>query len=84
MFGSNSCMNFELASPVILTILVFCRTGNPFQGPRVGSCRTFQNEMSEETHVLTKQETLLRRGTWVKSRGKGAQENCSGSQSQAL
>ena len=30
--------------------------GDPFQGPRVGSL-TLGNELSEETHVLTKQET---------------------------
>ena len=36
-----------------------CRKENPFQGPRVGSCLTLRNELSEETHVLTKQETSL-------------------------
>ena len=34
----------------------------------MGSCLTVRNELSEETHVLTKQETLLGRGTWVESR----------------
>ena len=67
MFGSNSCMNFELASPVVLTIPVCCRKGNPFQGPSMGSCLTFRNELSEETRVLTKQETSMRRGIWAKS-----------------
>ena len=38
---------------------------NPFQGPKPGSSLTLRNELSEETHVLTKQEILL---------GKGAQE----------
>ena len=28
----------------------------------MGSCLTLRNELSEETHVLTKQETLLERG----------------------
>ena len=28
----------------------------------MGSCLTLRNELSEETHVLTKQETLLGRG----------------------
>ena len=36
-----------------------CRKGGPFQGPKVGSCLTLGNELSEETHVLTKQEILL-------------------------
>ena len=44
-----------------------CRKGDPFKGPRVGSCLTLENELSEETHVLTKQETLLRRDTHLKS-----------------
>ena len=42
------------------------RKGDPFQGPKLGSCLTLGNELSEETHVLTEQEILL---------GKGAQEN---------
>ena len=37
--------------------------GNPFQGPRVGSCVTLRNDLSEETYVLTKKDTVLRRGT---------------------
>ena len=41
--------------------------GTPFQGPRVGSCLTLGNESSEETHVLTKQKILLRRGAWAES-----------------
>ena len=39
-----------------------CREGEPFRGLRVCSCLTLGNEMSEETHVLTKQEILLGRG----------------------
>ena len=38
-----------------------------FQGPRVGSCLTLGNELSKETHVLTKQKTLLERGIWAES-----------------
>ena len=45
-----------------------CRKGEPFQGPRVGSCLTLRNELSEKTHMLTKQETLLGRGAQVESR----------------
>ena len=41
--------------------------GGPFQGPRVGSCLTLGNELSEETHVLTKQEMLLGRGAQAES-----------------
>ena len=41
--------------------------GTPFQGLRAGSCLTLGNELPEETHVLTKQETLLGRGAWAES-----------------
>ena len=41
--------------------------GVPFQGPKLGSCLTLRNELSEETHVLTKQEILLGKGTRVES-----------------
>jgi len=44
-----------------------CRKADPFQGPKLGSCLTLGNELSEETHVLTKQEILLGKGTWVES-----------------
>ena len=35
--------------------------------PKAGSCLTFENELSEETHTLTKQEILLGKGTRVES-----------------
>ena len=44
-----------------------CRKGDPFQGLTLGSCLTLGNELSEETHVLTKQEILLGKGTRVES-----------------
>ena len=44
-----------------------CRKGDPFQGPKQGSCLTLGNELSKETHVLTKQEILLGKGTRVES-----------------
>ena len=43
---------------------VCCRKG---EGPSMGSCLTLGNELSEETHVLTKQETLLGKGAQVES-----------------
>ena len=36
-------------------------------GPLPGPCLTVGNELSEETHVLTKQEMLLGKGNWVES-----------------
>ena len=44
-----------------------CRKADPFQGPKLGSCLTLGDELSEETHVVTKQETLLGKGTRVES-----------------
>ena len=44
-----------------------CRKGDPFQGPKLGFCLILGNELSEETHVLTKQEILLGKGTRVES-----------------
>ena len=41
--------------------------GGHFPGPKWGSCLTIRNELSEETHVLTKQEILLGKGTQVES-----------------
>ena len=52
-------------SPARVTI--FCRKGDPFQGPKLGSCLTLGNELSEETHVLIKEEILLGKGTQVES-----------------
>ena len=46
-------------SPFVVSIC--CRKGDPFQGPKLGSCLTLGNELSKETHVLTKQEILLGR-----------------------
>ena len=44
-----------------------CRKADPLQGPKLGSYLTLRNELSEETHVLTKQEILLGKGTGVES-----------------
>ena len=44
-----------------------CRKRDPFQDPKLGACLTLRNELSKETHVLTKQEILLGKGTWVES-----------------
>ena len=44
-----------------------CRKGDSFRGLKLGSCLTLGNESSEETHVLTKQEIILGKGTRVES-----------------
>ena len=46
-------------------VTICCRKRDPFQGLKLGSCLTLGNELSEETYVLTKQETLLGKGTRV-------------------
>lgn len=57
LLGFLACPTLGTAEPWC------CRKGNPFQGPRVGSCVTLRNELSEETYVLAKKDTVLRRGT---------------------
>ena len=57
------------------------RKEDPFQGLKLGSCLTHGNELSEETHVLTKQEILLGKGAWWRTVGSGNQELSHGLQS---
>ena len=45
--------------------------GNLLQRPRVASCLTLGNELSEETHMLTRENTILGRG---EQEGKGTQD----------
>ena len=47
--------------------LLLLQEGEPLPG--VGSHLTLGNELSEETHVLTNQEILLRKGAWAESSG---------------
>ena len=48
-------------------LYICCRKEDPFQGLKLGSCLILRNELSKDTHVLTKQEILLGKGTWVES-----------------
>ena len=41
--------------------------GGPLPEPKTGLLSNTRNELSEETHVLTKQEILLEKSTWVES-----------------
>ena len=45
-----------------------CRKRGPIPGPKSGLCLTIRNELSAETHVLTKQKILLGRGAQVESK----------------
>ena len=58
---------FFLTHTLLPVVPICCRKGDPFQGPKLGSCLTLRNELSEETHLLTKQEILLGKGTRVES-----------------
>ena len=53
------CMN--------IYVWLCCQKGALFQGPRVGSCLTLGNELSEDTHALTKQEILMGKGSRAES-----------------
>ena len=54
------------------------RREDPFQGTRAGSCLTLGSELTKETHMLTKRETLLGRGARVESRrAREPRRNCS-------
>ena len=64
-------------------VAICCRKGDPFQGPTLGSCLTLRNELSKETHVQTKQETLFGKAPGWSTVGKGTQEDCSASGSQS-
>ena len=57
-----------LSSKIFLGAWICYGKGDLFQGLRVGSCPTLGNELSEESHMLRKQESLLRRDAWEESR----------------
>ena len=59
--------DYKLITNTQTSDLLCGRKGDPFQGLKLGSCLTLRDELSEETHVLTKQEILLGKGTRVES-----------------
>ena len=65
--AGDALLSSYLKSTANVAVLFCCRKRDPFQGPKLGSCLTLGNELSEKTHVLTKQEILLGKGTWVES-----------------
>ena len=56
----SGCQSQQRRLPARVTIC--CRKVDPFQGPKLGSCLIFRNELFKETYVLTKQEILLGKG----------------------
>ena len=61
----SGCQSQQRRVPTRVTIC--CRKADPFQGLKLGSCLTLGDELSKETHVLTKQAILLGMGTGVES-----------------
>ena len=49
----------------------FCCSRGTLSRAQVGACLTLRNQLSEETHMLTKHEALLGRGAWAESRRVG-------------
>ena len=54
-----------------------CRNSHSFQGLSLGSCLTLRNELSEETHMLTKQDFIGQGHLGGDQQDEGTQENCS-------
>ena len=67
VLGPTQCSKSTKGIPPI--VCVCSRKGDPFQDPKLCSYLTLGNELSEETHVLTKQETFLGRGAQAESSG---------------
>ena len=57
----------KVTTPTVTSYCFCCRKRGPFQGLKLGSCLTLGNDLSEETHVLTKQEILLGKSAQVES-----------------
>ena len=74
LLGFLACPTLGTAEPWC------CRKGNPFQGPRVGSCLTLGHELSQETHAcIDKAKVFTGKGCpGREQQGQGTQENCSG------
>ena len=59
--SSSVQLVYGFSSMQCLCKVVLLQEGDSFQGLRVGSCLTPGNELSRETHELTKQKILLER-----------------------
>ena len=58
-------------------VAICCRKGDPFQGPKLGSCLTLGNELSEETHADKARDFIGKGHPGGEQEGEGTQENCS-------
>ena len=64
--GPTQCSKSTNGIPQI--VYLCCRKGDPFQDLKLCSCLILGSEFPEETHVLTKQESLLGKGARAESR----------------
>ena len=69
-------MKWKSLSPVWL-LWPCCRKGDPFRNPKLGSCLTLRNELSEETRADKARDFIGRGHPGGEQKGKGAQENSS-------
>ena len=53
---------------MLLSNIKLLQEGDPFQGPKMDFGLTLRNELSEKTHVLTKEEILLGKCAQAESR----------------
>ena len=51
-------------------VAICCKKGDPFQGPKLGSCLTLENELSKETHA-DKARDFIGKGTRVEISSEG-------------
>ena len=58
---------------------ICCRKGDPFQGPKLGSCLTLGNELSEETHADKARDFIGKGHPGGEQEGQGTQRICSAS-----
>ena len=67
-------------------MLALLQEGGPLPGPKTGLLSNTQNkwELSKETHVLTKQETLLEKDAQVESSRVREPRRTAGSKSRVL
>ena len=62
---------------IYMCICVSPQDGGPFQSPRVGSCLTLRNELSEDTCADRERDLVGKGGLGREQQGKRAQGNCS-------
>ena len=73
-----SCMKRSIPESNIVLSAQVLQEGGPLPGPQKGLLSNTGNELSEETHMLTKQKTLIgKRAPGGEREGQGTQEDSS-------